>query len=90
MAGGRRPELHPRRTGLAQGLVHVEELLFFEPERRGHHVGWERLDPPVVILHVVVVEASGGLQPHFGLWKRDRDVREKVANHQGKERGCMR
>ena len=58
-------EVHPRRLPHlgALGLGDLEELLLLEPERVRDHVRRERLDPAVVVLHVRVVEAPGGLDP---------------------------
>src|SRR6266498_5463329 len=60
---GPRREAHLGRPRLAVLVGDLEELLLFEVERPRDEHGGEGLDPPVEVLHVVVVEAPAGLDP---------------------------
>src|SRR5581483_3336735 len=62
-----RREAHLWRTGLPDRLRDLEELGLLEVEHRGDDIGRERLDPPVEVADVAVVEAPSRLQPVLGV-----------------------
>src|SRR5437870_3056846 len=69
-AGGRQrrtggAEVDPGRLGdlAPHGRLDLEQLLLPEPEPAGDEARREGLDTAVVVLHVGVVEAAGGLEP---------------------------